>query len=286
MSFDRPHEESPLVAPRFTANSAILIVDEDPAFQLGLKTFLREYVGFEKVFVARGGQEALDFLRSEPSIGVVTVDYHMPGMNGIEFIDALSGLINRPLAVLMITGYPSEDLEREFRARGSERLLISHFISKPVQFEKLEHIILAAHDEVIDARERAAAARAIPLEEPIFVGSEEEHQDLVTQLEVQSGRLGELEKELRRLRGKWRADFWKLALVLLAFWIAGQFGLREKVEPHWTKLKDEIRASFSLSPTAKPSALPKAVSAPAPKAAPVPKAAPPARLFPPSGQPL
>src|SRR5690606_14494428 len=138
--------------------SAVLIVDEDPAFQLGLKTFLREYVGFEKVFIARGGQEALDFLRAEPSIDIVSVDYRMPEMSGIELIRALGDLLDRPVAVLMITGYPSEELEAEFHSLASEKLLASHFISKPVQFEKLEHLVLEAREEVLEARQRALAA--------------------------------------------------------------------------------------------------------------------------------
>ena len=119
MSFNRSSDESPLDAPPYTGNSALLIVDEDPAFQLGLKTFLREYVGFEKVFIARSGREALDFLRAEPSIDLVTVDYRMPGMTGIELLKTLGDILERPLAVLMITGFPSDELESEFRALGS-----------------------------------------------------------------------------------------------------------------------------------------------------------------------
>jgi CheY-like chemotaxis protein len=276
MSFNRPNDESPLDAPPFTGNSAILIVDEDPAFQLGLKTFLREYVGFEKVFIARSGEEALDFLRAEPSIDLVTVDYRMPGMNGIELIDSLGGLIERPLAVIMITGYPSDELEGEFRARGSQTLLTSHFISKPVQFEKLEHLVLAAHDEVIDARERAAAAAAAAAAEPMTrVEPEGELRLLATKLDEQAARLGELEGELRQQRGKWRSDFWKLAFVLFAFWIAGQFGLLQKIEPHWAKVKEAIAASFTFKPAPKRSELPtSAPAAPAAPAATTPPTAP------------
>lgn len=286
MSFNRSSDESPLDAPPYTGNSALLIVDEDPAFQLGLKTFLREYVGFEKVFIARSGQEALDFLRTEPSIDLVTVDYRMPGMTGIELLKTLGDILERPLAVLMITGFPSDELEAEFRALGSENLLTSHFISKPVQFEELEHLVLAAHDEVMAARQRALEADAAKDAEAARVTATETEADdpdlLLTKLDLQSARLDELENELKKQRGKWRSDFWKLAFVVFAFWIAGQFGLRQKVAPHWEKMKEAISASFTFkAPT--PRAETPAPAAPAP---PAERSETPAPPLPRGGEPL
>ena len=235
MSFRLPHEDSHLDAPPLTNTAAILVVDEDPAFQLGLKTFLREYVGFEKVFTARSGQEALDFIRSEVAIEVVTLDYRMPGMSGIEVLKALREHVSRPLSVIMITGHADVELEAEFRAQGTGTLLTTHFLTKPVQFEKLEPVVLAAHEEVLAVKRRERAAEPVAtLEgtpEPDF---------LAGKLDEQAIRLGELEGEVRAQRGKWRADFWKLAFLLLLFWLAGQFGLIEKLEPHWATLKATI----------------------------------------------
>jgi CheY-like chemotaxis protein len=269
MSLNRSNEDSPLDARPYTGNSAILIVDEDPSFQLGLKTFLHEYVGFEKVFIARSGQEALDFLRTETSIDLVTVDYHMPGMSGIELLKMLGNLLERPLAALMITGFPSDELETEFRSLGSENLLTSHFVSKPVQFEKLESLVLAAHEEVVTARQRAL--EDIKATETVT----DESSLLLTKLNLQSARLDELENELKKQRSKWCADFGKVAFVLFVFWIASQFGLFQKVEPHWAQMKEAIRASFSfkspssrsetslpLSPTAESSSKPAPVISP------------------------
>jgi len=245
MSLHLPHEDNPLDAPPLSDMAAILVVDEDPAFQLGLKTFLREYVGFEKVFVARNGQEALDFLRAEPSIEVLTLDYRMPGMNGIEVLTALQSQATRPLAVLMITGHASEELEAEFHAQGNELILTTHFLTKPVQFEKLEPIVLAAHEEVLATkrrlRERELAAVAELdnefAEEPATSGAAS---DLASLLALQNERLAAIESELKAQRGKWRGDFRKLAFVLLLFWLAGQFGLLQKVEPHWRETKARV----------------------------------------------
>jgi CheY-like chemotaxis protein len=248
MSFRLPHEDSPLDAPPLADMAAILVVDEDPAFQLGLKTFLREYVGFEKVFVARNGQEALDFVRAEPSIEVLTLDYRMPGMNGIEVLTALQSQATRPLAVLMITGHASEELEAEFHAQGNELILTTHFLTKPVQFEKLEPVVLAAHEEVLATKRRlreremaAAAAESISaIEAEPATATSSAPSDLAALLDQQNERLSSVEKELKAQRGKWRGDFWKLAFFLLLFWLAGQFGLLQKVEPHWVKAKAAV----------------------------------------------
>lgn len=245
MSFRLPHEDSPLDAPPLADMAAILVVDEDPAFQLGLKTFLREYVGFEKVFTARNGQEALDFIRAEPSIEVVTLDYRMPGMSGIEMLAALRAQATRPLAVLMITGEASDDLKSEFRAQGSDLVLATHFLTKPVQFEKLEPVVLAAHEEVAAAkrRERERAAAPPAPEAGVEAG---ETGSLVAKLEAQSDRLAAVEREVRAQRGKWRADFWRVAFLLVLLWLAGQFGLTETLRPRWARAKEAVRRQVDL----------------------------------------
>jgi CheY-like chemotaxis protein len=239
MSFRLPHEDNPLDAPPLADMASILVVDEDPAFQLGLKTFLREYVGFEKVFTARSGQEALDFIRAEPSIEVVTLDYRMPVMNGIEMLASLRAQADRPVALIMITGQPSDELKSEFLAQGNDFVITTHFLTKPVQFERLEPIVLAAHEEVIAAkrrlREKEASGSGQGIAEALVTSP-----DLVGRLDAQGERLAALEAELRAQRGKWRGDFWKVAFVLFLFWLAGQFGLVQKVEPHWAEAKAAV----------------------------------------------
>lgn len=128
--------------------AGILVVDEDPAFQLGLKTFLREYVGFEKVFTARNGREAIELIEQESSIELLTVDYQMPEMDGLELLSYLQENTPRPLGVTMITGFPSDDLKREFANRTSSKLLTNHFLAKPVEFERLEPIILNCYEDL------------------------------------------------------------------------------------------------------------------------------------------
>jgi hypothetical protein len=115
-------------------------------------------------------------------------------------------------------------------------VITSHFLTKPVQFERLEPIVLAAHEEVLAAkrrlREREKGVSGPGIAEALVTSP-----DLVSRLDAQSERLAALESELRAQRGKWRGDFWKVAFVLFLFWLAGQFGLVQKVEPHWAQAK-------------------------------------------------
>ncbi len=241
----RPFHEAPrLDAPPLGDSAAILVVDEDPAFQLGLKTFLREYVGFERVFTARGGREALDFIRGEPSIEVVTLDHRLPGMDGIELIRALRAQVDRPLAVVMISGHPDPGLEAEFHSLGGGPVCASRFLTKPVQFEKLEPVILAAHEEVLAAKRRAEeGALHEDAESTAAAGSID---DLAARIEVATVRLSNLERELRAQRGKWRADFWKVAFLALLVWLAADFGWLQRLEPHWERVKETLKASFDF----------------------------------------
>ena len=64
--------------------SKLLLVDDEPALLVALKQLVRA-LGHEPV-VARSGAEALE--RLDGADAVVT-DYAMPGMNGLELLEAI-----------------------------------------------------------------------------------------------------------------------------------------------------------------------------------------------------
>jgi len=154
----------PPVAPMFSPpessvqDAGILIVDEDRSFRLGLETFLKEFVGFDAVYSAANGLEALEVLRENPSIEMVTLDSQMPEMDGMTFLERVQEADFPQLAVVMITGSPSEDLEQEFRAMNSEKLQTEHFLEKPVDFNDLESVLLQSYESL--KKEQAAAVVA------------------------------------------------------------------------------------------------------------------------------
>jgi CheY-like chemotaxis protein len=159
-------------------------------------------VGFSRVFTTPDGKEALDLIENEESIEVITLDYQMPDMNGIEVLEELSKSTPRHLSVTMITGYPSEELEEEFHSFGSARLLTNYFLSKPVEFEKLEPLMLRAHEELESAKSKSEG------NDVITVQGEIEPEDYIeAQPRHQSARLDTIEEKVENLRKRWRRDF-------------------------------------------------------------------------------
>lgn len=224
-----------------TDTASVLVVDEDPAFQLGLKTFLREYVGFDQVLTARSGREAIERILSDESIEVVTLDYQMPGMTGIDVLEELADRLDRPVSFLMITGYPSDSLERTFRGYASLNLLTRHFLAKPVEFEKLEPILLRAHGEVRAAKEEGILT-AVPekSEEDASEGFASVRERL-DQLEI---RLDEIESRVAGLRRRWRFDFLLVIVIAALVFAALRFGWMERLEDFGDRIVEDARAAL------------------------------------------
>jgi len=145
--------------------AGVLVVDSDPAFLLALKTFLAEYVGFEKVLTANTGEEALTLFETEPSIQVIVIDAQGPRLSGIEAVETLSRRLDRLVAVIMVASDPNAEVKRRFRACRSTKLLPFRFLPKPVEFERLESLILEAHRELRAIRRLATGPESLPDEE-------------------------------------------------------------------------------------------------------------------------
>ena len=83
------------------------------------------------------GDDALRRLREGPAPRLMIVDYHMPGMNGVELIRAARKLPScRFLPILMLTTESAQDKRDEARSAGATGWLV-----KPVPPEKLLQII-------------------------------------------------------------------------------------------------------------------------------------------------
>ena len=64
-----------------------LVIDDSRAVRIIIRNILRE-IGME-VAEAGNGQEGLDQMKYNPDISLVLVDWNMPVMNGLEFIQSL-----------------------------------------------------------------------------------------------------------------------------------------------------------------------------------------------------
>jgi len=79
-----------------------LVIDDSRAMRMILAKMLRE-LGFE-VSEAGHGQEGLERLRSQSNVDLVTVDWNMPVMNGLEFVTAVrADHANDSTQLMMVT---------------------------------------------------------------------------------------------------------------------------------------------------------------------------------------
>lgn len=99
----------------------VAIVDDDLAVRDSTQVLL-ELHGID-VRTHPGGK---DFLKAAPNIACLIVDYHMPGMNGLELVAELGRRGFKGL-VILITAFIDPTIERRAAELGIRRVL-----SKPL----------------------------------------------------------------------------------------------------------------------------------------------------------
>lgn len=110
--------------------SASVLIVEDQNFVRDLLGRLLTSLSIPKVSSARSAEDALSDLENDPTIAnVLIVDFELPGMNGVKFIEKLRASSHRQLKempIIMLTGHNDMALYRD-----AARLGISAFLVKP-----------------------------------------------------------------------------------------------------------------------------------------------------------
>ncbi len=155
-----------LLPPPDLRGSRVLVVDDNHTAATVLSDMLHA-MGFE-VEQAHSGLEALDRLRQsmveQRLFGLLLLDWHMPGMDGIELAGHIRslGMVRVP-QMLMVTAYGREDVMRAARAQGIETVLI-----KPVNASLLFDTLMQPLEHSTHSGRRvvtpAPAADELPLE--------------------------------------------------------------------------------------------------------------------------
>ena len=156
----------------------ILVVDDDGDIRTALEMLL-SYEGYE-VWTARDGAEALARLDAEDSNGrqaaCVLSDLKMPGMDGLDLLEALSERRNAP-PVVMISGHGDVQTAVEAVRRGAV-----NFLEKPLDDN---HVLVTLRAAM---RERRLAMQNTALKKQLgsrweLIGESEEMQRLKRQVE-------------------------------------------------------------------------------------------------------
>ena len=102
----------------------ILIVDDHPVVRAGLASMLGTQESLDVVGAAWNGQEAFALIeRCRPQ--VMLLDLRMPGMNGIETLQALRSYPDPPRVLVLTNFETDEDVYRAVRAGAHGYLLKS-----------------------------------------------------------------------------------------------------------------------------------------------------------------
>ncbi len=125
---------------------AVLLVDDDPTTNYLNRLLLQRLSVTDHILVAQDGREALDLLaqQCQPLTAtcprLILLDVNMPGMNGIQFLEAYQ---QSPLAtqkaiviVMLTTSLHPRDVQRV-----QQLATVSGFVTKPLTAAKVHTIM-------------------------------------------------------------------------------------------------------------------------------------------------
>jgi two-component system, chemotaxis family, chemotaxis protein CheY len=113
-----------------------LILDDSRAMRMILRRIMRS-AGFE-VVEAADGQQGLDALAGGPLPDVALVDWNMPGIDGLAFVNAVRDNPDyRPMTLMMVTTESEHDQVVRALAAGAHEYIIKPFTADAI-VDKLE----------------------------------------------------------------------------------------------------------------------------------------------------
>ena len=126
----------------------LVVVDDEPGILDVVSRFARR-TGFD-VVTCSGGREAIALLK-ERSADLVMVDLRMPDVGGLDVLRAIRETDPHCQAVLM-TGYAGVDTAVEAIKLGA-----MDYLSKPLDFKRLEQLLVSVREEI----EKRASLQAL-----------------------------------------------------------------------------------------------------------------------------
>lgn len=100
----------------------ILIVDDHPVVRAGLTSMLETQMGLDVIGSASSGEEAMEMLRHD-NADLLLLDLRMPGLNGIDMLNALKHSSTAPRVIILTSFETDEDIYRAFQAGAQGYLL-------------------------------------------------------------------------------------------------------------------------------------------------------------------
>ena len=112
----------------------ILVIDDETHIADGFKVILEASGSFD-VATAYSGADGVSKAKQQ-NFALVITDFHMPGMDGEDVLDALKGM-DPQIPVLVFSIYHDDDSEINSRIRGKADAILE----KPINNEQLQQTI-------------------------------------------------------------------------------------------------------------------------------------------------
>ena len=162
----------------------VLVVDDNATARESLSRMV-EMLDMTAVSVS-SGSEALEALReastSNHPYDLVLMDWRMPGMDGIEAARRIreDKTLSHVPAVLMVTAYAREEVERQVEMLGLQGLLIKP-ITESMMFNALQHIFGGVHkSDLQEAKHRVTIPRMLTGKRILVVDDNALNQEVAT----------------------------------------------------------------------------------------------------------
>jgi cyclic di-GMP phosphodiesterase len=142
------------------ATMRILIVD-DQAFNIAVISGVLREAGYQDIISTRDPRSVPEVCAAERP-DLVLLDFHMPGMTGLDVLDSISDLVLGPesLPVLMVTSDPTAQRRYDCLAAGAR-----DFLTKPI--DQIELLLRVRTHLVTHALQRRAERRADELDDAV-----------------------------------------------------------------------------------------------------------------------
>ncbi|WP_199613892.1 response regulator [Paenibacillus alkalitolerans] len=126
----------------------VLLADDEKFILQGVSALVEwEQIGTRLIGTALDGEEALEMIRNEPP-DIVISDIKMPGMNGLELIQAVRTAYPE-IRFIILSGYE----EFEFAKKAME-FGVKHYLLKPCNERKIAEVLSNVIEEMEETRKK------------------------------------------------------------------------------------------------------------------------------------
>lgn len=109
-------------------NKVVLIVDDSMVSRMMLKEIVKAHLPEVTIIEAGDGGQCLSKIAHVTQVDIALFDYNMPGMNGLELINAVEQLITIPKRALL-TANIQDEIKQKAALSGVS------FLNKPITEE-------------------------------------------------------------------------------------------------------------------------------------------------------